>query len=516
MEIKRIAVLVLVLGLIALPNAVVASVQGGDSSSKSPYAGLSDDDLLFALNVAMAGEDPAYCQEMLPLLREMIKRGTFTGSVEKAGALTEVMCAREQRRWSDAYRLLLEAEKVGADDAGALGFELALYVEKYEDALDRLLSIAAEDDPAEVMSVYVEDVLFLKSMLSKDGPAGAEERMLQGLFDSPHFSEFSPRIQQPIAYSMLEMDAEKGRIEGAAGRLTYVKNPLTYIYLLSDRKFAPIWPMLEASVGPNLSAVSKAYVDETARRHAGNPSDDYAVQEYAHALLYAGRFEEVVALVDVKDVTNMTEQQGWALNVKAYALDALGRSAEADAIFDSIAAIPYKSGANDWLVSFTINRAYRLSELGRFEAALKANRLAESMPGSDFANMLTLAIKVCSLAGLDRRVGLKPLIQRVYDKRADSYANAAMAMLCVNEVDMAASIVREALADPESSGDMAKELQRPEFNLFYTRGALPVLYDALHDRPDIRAALNKAGQFIPDAYIPEAGLRRMKIELSGE
>ena len=511
MEIKCIAGLVLAVGLFAASHSACAYVQGGVPSPEPPYANLSDDSLQLALNAAVAGEDSDYCEEISPLLREMARRGSLTRSVERSGAMAGMFCAKDQRQWPDAYSHLLRAEESGWTDAGSLGFGIALYAEKYNDALERLLFLANLDDYTEIMGVYVEDVLFLKSALSGDGAANAKRRMLQGLFDSPHFSQFSPRLQQPIAYDLLAMDADNGRFEGVDGRLAYIKDPMAYINLMADRKFAPIWPVLEGSVGPNMSFVVDSALGESAKLYAETPSSDYALQEYAHALLYAGKFEQVVALVDVEDMAKITEQQGWALNVKAYALDVLGRTAEADDIFDAIARIPYKPETNDWLVSFAINRAYRLTELGRFEEALEANRLAESIPGSGYANMLTLRNSICSLAGLNRLDELKPFVADLYEKWENSYAVAAAAMLCINDIEKAASIVLEALADPEFSGDMATELQRPEFNLFYTRGVLPVLYVALQGRADVREALYKAGRFIPDEYIPEAGRMRMKI-----
>jgi len=508
--IKRVMTLALAFGFITFPYSVHALVQGGKVQSNSIYAGLSDGDLLLALNIATAGEDTNYCEELAPLLREMVERDTFTDRVKLASAIAEMWCAKEQKRWQDAYRFLLMAESEGADDFGSLGFSLALYAEKNNDALERLLSFAKSNDSEAILDVYIEDVLFLKNELKSNGLTNEYESMLNGLFDSPYFSQFSPRLQNPIAYALVEIDADKGRFEHMDEKLAYLKDPMTYISFLADRKFAPIWPQLEESAGPNMASVADSYVEESANRHDKEPSDDYAIQEYAHALLYAGKFEEVVALVDIKDIANMTEQQGWALNVKAYALDALGRTPESSAIFSTIASIPYEPGENDWLVSFVINRASRLSELGQFENALKANQLAESIPGSEYAKMLTLKVKICSLAGLNRVSEARPFLDQIYAKRKNSHATAAEAMLCVNDSEKAAMIVLEALANPDYSGTMAEQLQKPEFNLFSTRSVLPGLYDEFQGHSDVKAALYKVGRFIPDEYIPVAGVRRIK------
>lgn len=487
-----------------------AAIKG---AGQAQYAELSDAELLNALSLVNAKESADVCKELSPILAEMVTRGSFPEQIVKASAAAEMWCAREQGRWQDAYRYMLVAEEgVEPLGFGALGFGIAIYAGHYDDALDRLLAIAESEDPKEAFSLYIEDVLFLMDKLRDDGSEKSTRRMLDGLFHSPHFNQFSPRLQGPIAYALLDSDADRGDFAHADEKLAYLKYPPTYIYLLADRKFAPIWPALESKVGKNMRTVVDSYLAETQARYKSNPKDDNALQGYAHALLFAGRPEDVVALVDVDDIGSMNENQGWALNVKAYALDALGRHAEAEAVFDAIAKIPYRPGVNEWLVSFLINRASYLSELGLFEKALAANRLAESLPASEYANMLTLKTNICSLAGLGRSAEVEPYLKLIYDKRRDSYDIAALAALCVGDVDRAARIVLEALADPKSSGDMAEDLQPEGFSLFYSRSHLPTLYEKLHAYNGISQALDKAGRFIPDEYMPEAGIRRTQAD----
>lgn len=511
--IRRVMPLALAIWFIAFPYSVPALVQGGKVPSNSIYAGLSDGDLLLALNVATAGEDPNYCEELAPLLKEMVERGTFTGRVELASSAAEMSCAMEQSRWSDAYRNLLVAEKeMQLDDSGLLGFDLALRTENYDDAALRLIAIANAPDSTAIQSVDVESFFYLKDGLKKNANPSAIPKLFNGLFYSRNFNQFTLRQKGVVSYALLNLDAEKGQFDRPLDKLKYLNDPQTTITILSDRKFAPIWQVVEESAGPNMAKTTELYVTQTAGQYKTDAEDSNALQEYAHALLFAGRFEEVISLVDVKDVALMTEQQGWALNVKAYALDALGKTAESSAIFDAIAAIPYEPRKNDWLVSFLINRASRLSELGQYENALKANKLAESIPGSDYAKMLTLKTKICSLAGLNRTNETMPFVVQINENRKHSHATAAEAMLCVNEKEKAVLIVLEALASSEYSETMTENLQRPEFNLFYTRSVLPNLYDNFHSHSDIKAALYKVGQFIPDEYIPKSGMLRIKTK----
>lgn len=510
MVIRRVMTMALVIGFIIFPYPVPALVQVGDVSSKSIYAGLSNGDLLLALNVATASENPDYCEELAPLLREMVERGTFTSRVEIASAAAEMSCAKEQSRWSDAYRYLLIAEKeMQLDDSGLLGFDMALRAENYDDAAVRLIAIANSPDSGIIESVSVEAFFYLQDELKKNSAPSALVNLLNGLFYSRNFNQFTLRQRGVVSYALLNLDAEKGRFDQPLEKLKYLNEPQTAVTILANRKFAPIWAVMEEMAGKHLVAAADALIAVSAIPYKIDPKDDYALQQYAHALLFAGKFEEVVALVNIKDIANLTEYQGWALNGKVNALDALGRTAEADAIFDAIAEIPLKPGENEWLVNFTINRASRFSDFGQFERALVANQLAERMPGNDYANIQTLKIKICSLAGLNRINEARPFVVQIYENRKHSHATVAEAMLCVNDTEKAAQIVLEALVNPDFSVAMTEQLQKPEFN-FYTHSVLPNLYDNFHNHSDIKAALYKVGQFIPDEYMPKAGMLRMK------
>ena len=98
-------------------------------------------------------------------------------------------------------------------------------------------------------------------------------------------------------------------------------------------------------------------------------------------------------------------------------------------------------------------------------------------------------------------------------QRKESYSSAATALLCAGDIDRAAQLVIEALSDPVYAETMVDDLQKPEFQLFYTQSVLPTMREELLMRADVRSAYDKVGRDIPDAYIPLAGRRR--VELAG-
>ena len=226
-------------------------------------------------------------------------------------------------------------------------------------------------------------------------------------------------------------------------------------------------------------------------------------------------FCDVISLVEVKATAKLIEQDAWALNAKVIALDSLGRNAEAEAIFEAVAIIPYDPDVNGWIVGLIINRGDRLVKLGQWHKALDAAELAEKIAeksGNDFAMMLIRKTKVCALTGIGQGDKAKILLDTMFDKRKDAYGAAAEAMLCANDDKRAGTIVLEALADTDYSDTMASNLQRPEFELIYIPSILPSLYEKLRNRPDVSAAFNKVERDIPDAYIPIAGVRRKSLK----
>jgi tetratricopeptide (TPR) repeat protein len=424
-------------------------------------------------------------------------------------------CAIDEMRWLEAYQAMIGLESIiGVNALGELGFSIAVVAGKSDAAVDRLIALAGEDDPDELLLVTVDRLSELSNLLERDNEMQLRAKAFEAMFRSNHFGKLKSNMQEAVAEKILSIDTHAGRFDRASELLESINKPSTFTNLLTDLAYAPIWPILEQAAGLNLKKSSAGYVEKTGAQYRKNTEDRDAFQEYAHALFYAGQFEDVVSLVDVKDMAKLAESDAWALNVKAYALDSLGKTAEAEAIFDAIAAIPYDPAVNGWLVSFVINRGYRLVSLGQWQKALDAAELAEKVAdesGNEYAKMLIRKTKVCALAGIGRRDEAKVLSDAIFYNRKDAYGTAADAMLCTDDDKRAVTIVLEALADPDHSGAMADNLQRPEFELFYTRSILPSLHDRLRGRPDVNAAFNKVARDIPEAYIPMSAIRRKEL-----
>ena len=223
----------------------------------------------------------------------------------------------------------------------------------------------------------------------------------------------------------------------------------------------------------------------------------------------SGEFEEVVDFVSSRDailIHTIDEEEAWAINMKTYALDALKREDEADVLMKGLASIPVDDSNRFWLINFTINHADRLIRHGDWQAALNAAFYAEQFPGTPFADMLILKIKICAMSNLGQDEEATALLDKIYLDREHSYASAAEAMLCSGKVGIAEQIIIEALAQELHRAPVIEALQKPQFNLYATASKLPHLHRLIQESSEVRAEFEKVARLIPDEFIPASGI----------
>ncbi len=497
--------------------AVASPVSAKDQAD---YSALSDSKLLERYQKAAAAENPDYCKALLSLLGEMAKREAFQQNSSRAKTLTEYQCALTEQRYKDAYALSGELEKItgiALPDETALA--LAVIAEEYPAAASRVIKMARSPEGSALGKLDMTLFWQLSRELVRNKNSEIRLRMYRALADSPHLDRLNGQARSAIASEAITLDAESGNFSRAAVLMNELQGPYPFLELLANRKLEQIWPALEEIAGPNLQKISEADVGRKAAVYNSNPSDRQSFQYYANALHFAGKFEEAIALARTVDhkpkaLLKATEDDMWALNIEAYALDALGRKDEAEAVFDAMGALPFEGDRKSWLVNFVINRASRLVGLGQWQKGLDASMLAHEVTeqsGSPYAKMLVRKARICALVNLDRKDEAAPLLSEAYEKREDSYSTAAEAYLCAGDDDKAAAIVLEALKSPDHRYDVAKDLQPNDFEIFYVREILPDLRDRLRTRPEIDTEFNSFARDLPERLIPVASLRRKQI-----
>lgn len=484
------------------------------------YSGFSDEELGVYFQEFLVTENPEYCKDLDLLLDEVASRDAAKPYLSDPTPLSALLCAVYERRHKDAFALSADLEETL--DALLLS-NLMLLVEvdagEFPAAARRIIKMASLAD-GDYISELDEDVFWtLASALALNKNDEIRSRMFRALADSPHLGRLPADMRSDIAQETITLDAKSGNF----GRVKMLKGELWGSYsvlnLLANRKLEPIWPELEEIVGPNLQKIASANIAQNKEAYNADPDDRQAFQIYAHALAFAGKFEDAIALVRTFDqspeaMLNATEDDIWAVNIGALALDALGRSNEADAVFDAMAALPFEGERKFWLLDFIMNRASRLVGMGRWQKGLDATMLAHQFAeqaGSPWQKMVIRRARICALVNLGRKPEAASLLVEAYDRREDGYATAARAYLCAGDDDKAASIVLEALNNPDHQDYVAQDLQSDDFGIFFVDGTLPDLRDRLKSRPEIDAAFNKIARDLPERLIPVASLRQRQI-----
>lgn len=506
--------------LIAPASAVPTKELGAPNATVVDIKSLSDEQLRVKLRAGYGTKDPDYCNEISPILAEMLIRGTFPKAIQQGKDAADLQCAVIERRWSVAYEKLLLVEKSSQQSLGKYGFDIARIANQNVAAVDRLESMAAAPDEKEFLTITLQQIFELNRSLGKKNNKKDQERMFNAIYKSPHFNKLHADDQSSVASSLLDFEVDSTKFLKITEYVELFSTIYAFEDKLANRKYEKIWPELERAAGPNMSIVAEKNVKNALKHYEADKTNRNAFQRAVHALHFAGKFEEAVTLAQTFDhkpdsILAMTEDDAWALNVEAYALDALGKVADADRVFDLIASIPYRPDDNGWLVNFVINRALRLVELGKwqqgYDAAIIAGNIAEKS-GSPYARMLVKQAKGCALVNLGRRKEAAAILDEMFVNRKDAYAAAAAALLCLGDDDRAAKTVIDALDDKNGDGDVINDMQKKEFQIFYSRPTLPRIRERLRERADVKAQFEKVARDIPDTMMPLGGVRREKLK----
>lgn len=354
--------------------AIIGSILSGSAlASPSPMpGGLAEaglEQLVAMLQIEADQKANIYCDVRVPALTEINRRQPANGEVERLLAISNVLCADEAGDEANALELLGDYEqRFGAEDLANCGLFLANSTANASE-LDRRLRLIAQSDSPSTFASLDRDVLFSAvRTLRKANGEEAVDRMALEFASATAFPSLHDDLRNFVAQSAIGPALQEGRQDLATRMLEEVDNPVSFAELLVSREYEPIWPAIEARVGDHYAGVTGAYVEDSLAAYRGGGDDSDLFSTAAHALYYDGRWEDVLAFVRELPRTDqalaeLEEGHAWAMNIEAYTLDALGRRAEADAVFDRLASLP--ADEKPWVVNYVINRGSRLVGQGR-------------------------------------------------------------------------------------------------------------------------------------------------------
>lgn len=492
--------------------AAPLAAQESSASTAPDYASMSNAELSAAWK-ALDSDAPA-CTVRLPIMQEFERRQSGNVELEKANLNLGMWCAYEAREFASAHQQLLALEQAGGEIHSELALHLAALEGDDEEVLARakkmLLAETAESQSRLSPELYwfarndIKDAAVTESLRSVESQAAA----------TPALENFDQDLQQSFLFSGVRIAAKNGDAALGEKLLQKINRPDSLTPILASRKYEALWPAAEARAGVHYSAISAAFRSDALARRAAEPEDAETLNEVARALYQNGDFAELIEVVDGAtqrpDLSEtIVEDEAWALNLKAYALDAVGKNEEAGQVFDFLVSEPLQ--AKDWSVNFAINRALRLVGQGRWEEGLAATELAKGIAdksGTTYARMLVAGNFICALDALDRSTEAREHLDYTDKNAAEHPHIAAAAFQCSGNDERAAQVMLDGLRDEEKREGLLEELQPVEFDLFYSPSILPRPRDLLTTHAALREEFFKHARLIPAQFYPAASLKR--------
>lgn len=477
------------------------------------FAAMPSDRLMREL-LGMDDSDPP-CAYALPLLAEASRRKLDVPELEIRTRLSEIVCANSRFDNDTAYRVLSEHPGIEEWLNPNYVLRLTAAVGDAPTALARVRTVLLESEDA--AAAELDSRALFTAMQSGGVRLGIGEQLDALALEAvkagrlPKFGDDTREVVALRALAAAGSAAADHRAVNAA--LATLNAPYLFVTLLGERRFESIWPAVEERAGPGYATITAERLAVSKARYESDPADRERLIGLAHALYYDGRFDELIAFADKATsradlVATMTESEGWTLNLKAYALDALGRRTEADAVFDLLARAATHHPS--WGVNFVINRALRLVGQQRWTEGLAAAAEAKSIAdtnGNAYARALVAKSHLCALEGLDRDGELNPHLATL-EGTPEHPILLAEGLMCIGRDDDAAKLLIAAIESGDGRSVVLEELQPEAFDLFYTRSLLPQPRKLMDGHPALRAAFEQYARIIPETYWPAASLRR--------
>ena len=503
---------------LALTGALLAAPLAAEDPASEPLPDLAAMDAkalvaLFTEDENRWSREP--CTFGAPLLIELEAKAARPIPVRRVRLLAEALCADREKRYADGARLVGDIAKLTPDEPET---GMAIYFANRLEDPDGMLAVLRGLDDTGLGTLDEDDYWLAGRVLTRNGRGSDFDTLALAWAEGGKLAFIDTQLHESVAIRALRAAAVAGRGDLADQLLLPITSPTAYIRLLTSREFEPLWPQIEMRAGPNLTLVGDEHVRATRIRFTNAPNDRDRFSDAAHALHYNGQFAEAITLAQrwrerAERGVAIQEGDAWALNIEAYAYDSLGQHRQADKVFDDLAKLD--PAEHNWVVNFVINRASRLVGQGRWKQGLAATELARKVAetqGSTYAKLIIASDRACALQRLGRARDAQGELAFLRENWKDGVRLTVRGLLCHDLKDEAAQLLVTSLRD-ESLRDFAiNAFETDELDLFYTATILPQAGDILPDYPELAGELAKHMRPIPEAYIPQAALKRVAVK----
>lgn len=470
------------------------------------YAAMSDADI--AREASTLDDNADACTRHFPLLREIARRSPQFIEARTAAAQAELICAYQRDDFDTAMQLLRASPAVRETIQPRAILLIAAKAGDGEEIIAALRTFMLDGDLDDHAELSFQLMRFVEHRATIAGRADDLQSLAFEVMKRSQTSRLDRTIQQSLAIKALRESVIRNDLALAKRMIALIERPEFFVELLASREFESLWADVERRVGPRYRDLLMAYEASAVARWEADRANLSLLNDAAYAKFFAKDYTGVIALADGATSrpdlkSTLREDEGWALNLKAYALDMLGRHEDADKTLDALAEAA--TAHPDWGVSFIINRASRLVSQERwregFAAALVAQPIA-AMHGNDYANMLVGRSKACALVGLRRAAEAREVLDVMRSKATKVPVVFAEALLCAEGDKEAVEVLISGLGEKDTRLAIIEALQPPEMDLFGVPSKLRQLNSLLANHPPLRAAFTAHARMISQAYWP--------------
>jgi hypothetical protein len=346
---------------------------------------------------------------------------------------------------------------------------------------------------------------FIRALRKKSGDQKADDYVVR--FAAIGLGEGNLVYRDRVAATAVAIHLDRGETDQAKALAETIDDVSTIADMLTRKRYAKLWPAIEARAGTHMSGPANAYFVSAEGRLRREPDVFESKRDFLHAAVMAGKLaegERVAALFAAtpEDMVKLDQDGGWMVNEHAILLRAMKRQSDADARYAAMRAI--KIADKPWLISMIINRAEYLVQDQAFAKAAPLVEEAETLAktyGSPYAQQLIRRLKLCAAARTKAETG--PALADLLAHKEDSRGVTAEGLICVNREDDAAALVIAELQSKDGVASMISELQPPESIMDRDPSVWRKPMNALLKRADVAAAFDKVGRVLPTQFWPE-------------
>jgi len=392
----------------------------------------------------------------------------------------------------------------------AFGIFVAVNQNRFDDAGEQL-AVLAEQDPDALRMVPGALWRAIAQKLTEDDKFALRDHAYIALARADWQPSDQPDLRDALAQGAIQALLEQKQVEEARELLPRVTVPELLAGMAMERVYQPIWPDIEARLGPNGGKAVDRFAAVRLARLADSPNDPHALRDAVRSFLLLGRYQDAIEQsAPARIVPGMDEDAVAVIRYRAQALAALGKRDEAIALLMHFTTLDLVK--NPEAVDGVVGLAEMLDEAGREVEALKVaddalGKGREALSG--YGAMWLARTRACALGALGRSAEAAKQGDALKAGAGDNEAAAVEGLLCLGRRDEAAAIAIRALSTVEGASGIADQFQPEGAFWAPSESRLRAMWGPLLARADVKAAFDKAARILPQSLWPAKAPREI-------